>query len=101
MRSSRSGWYNVAGFIFCVLVLSACPNITGLSELSYGAGEAGASCRVGSDCVSEVCSVEGICQAPTCADGTHNGDETNVDCGGTCGPCELGGCIVAADCSSK
>src|SRR5688572_5887621 len=28
--------------------------------------------------------------APTCSDGAHNGNETQVDCGGGCSPCGLG-----------
>ncbi|MEQ8702869.1 MAG: hypothetical protein RIC19_03060 [Phaeodactylibacter sp.] len=27
---------------------------------------------------------------PTCTDGIQNGDETGIDCGGTCDPCEVG-----------
>ncbi|MFN7134964.1 MAG: hypothetical protein ACK4N5_23005, partial [Myxococcales bacterium] len=38
---------------------------------------------------------------PTCADGQHNGDETDVDCGGACAPCADGQrCAAAADCAS-
>ena len=29
--------------------------------------------------------------APTCDDGVQNGDETGVDCGGSCAPCDTGG----------
>lgn len=35
----------------------------------------------------------------TCDDGVKNGDETAVDCGGTCGPCGVGkACASAGDC---
>src|SRR5215470_13577780 len=38
---------------------------------------------------------------PQCNDLIHNGDETDVDCGGTCGKCELGkGCSIDADCDN-
>ncbi len=38
----------------------------------------------------------------TCADGKKNGDETDQDCGGACGPCGNGkGCQTGSDCSSK
>ncbi|MGE3631441.1 MAG: hypothetical protein AB7P00_16155, partial [Sandaracinaceae bacterium] len=39
---------------------------------------------------------------PSCTDGLANGDETDVDCGGTaCGPCDDGDmCGVAGDCVS-
>ncbi len=36
-----------------------------------------------------------IVTAPTCNDGIQNGDETGVDCGGTCTPCETGGEVVS------
>ncbi len=39
--------------------------------------------------------------APSCTDNVQNGDETDVDCGGSCGDCALGeGCIVDSDCAS-
>ena len=39
---------------------------------------------------------------PTCSDGTMNGDETGIDCGGdTCPRCPVGaGCIQSSDCAS-
>ncbi len=38
----------------------------------------------------------------SCTDGIANGDETDVDCGGSCKACGDGaGCSVAADCTSK
>jgi hypothetical protein len=37
-----------------------------------------------------------------CGDGTRNGAETGVDCGGSCLPCVEGeGCLVDADCRSR
>jgi hypothetical protein len=39
--------------------------------------------------------------APTCEDGVHNGDESDVDCGGTCPLCAAGQlCREGSDCSS-
>jgi len=39
--------------------------------------------------------------AASCDDGVANGDETSVDCGGTCDPCEDGAaCREATDCQS-
>ncbi|MEW5847248.1 MAG: fibrinogen-like YCDxxxxGGGW domain-containing protein [Myxococcota bacterium] len=64
----------------------------------------GRTCRTGADCESRVCLISsgeewGICQAPACTDGVRNGDETDVDCGGSCGVCALGQtCRVDADC---
>lgn len=44
------------------------------------------------------------CVAATCNDTVDNGDETDVDCGGSCAPakkCANGkGCKIVADCSS-
>ncbi len=34
---------------------------------------------------------------PTCTDGIQNGDETGVDCGGSCAPCDTGGTVVYVD----
>lgn len=46
-------------------------------------GWSGFWCRVHSDCASGVC--QGAeCAAPTCFDAVRNGDETGVDCGGSC-----------------
>jgi hypothetical protein len=37
---------------------------------------------------------------PSCFDRLQNGNETNVDCGGTCAPCGPGArCVVDSDCS--
>ena len=38
---------------------------------------------------------------PQCNDQIHNGDETDIDCGGACGACATGAiCARAADCQS-
>jgi hypothetical protein len=40
--------------------------------------------------------------AATCSDGIQNGDETDRDCGGSCGPCAVGlACSAGADCTSR
>ena len=58
-----------------------------------------AACATSGDCQSGVCT-GGICQAAACGDGVKNGTETDIDCGGTCGPCGVGKtCIQAADCA--
>ena len=36
------------------------------------------------------CSDDDAEDAPTCTDGIQNGDETGVDCGGSCDPCVIG-----------
>ncbi len=63
----------------------------------------GDNCLVGTDCVSDVCDPgTNTCAGPTCMDGSQNGDETGVDCGGaTCDPCgDGGGCLIDSDCAS-
>lgn len=56
----------------------------------------GEKCANNSDCASLTCT-DGLCvagpppppAAPTCTDGTQNGDETGVDCGGSCAACPV------------
>lgn len=66
--------------------------------------EDGEGCDDAADCVSSVCD-EGalVCSAPACDDGVQNGDETDLDCGNSCGAtCEDGeGCDDDADCISN
>ena len=43
----------------------------------------------------------GACATPSCGDGTLNGSETDVDCGGSCPGCAPGGhCVLGSDCVS-
>ncbi len=72
-------------------------------------------CTVNLDCKSKVCAAFGNsyqCHAPTCFDLAQNGDETDVDCGGSCKTtvygqpvpirCDVGkGCNVHVDCKSN
>jgi len=63
----------------------------------------GNGCKVGSDCLSGVCT-QGICQSATCSDGVRNDEETGPDCGGppSCPRCPAGkGCKLASDCLSS
>jgi len=40
-------------------------------------------------------------QRSHCVDGVQSGDESDVDCGGSCAACdEAGACVVASDCAS-
>ena len=45
-----------------------------------------------------------VCESATCSDGSENGSETDVDCGGSCAPgrrCDDGeGCAIPGDCVS-
>jgi formylglycine-generating enzyme required for sulfatase activity len=42
-----------------------------------------------------------VCQTPTCNDHVKNGNETGVDCGGSCPPCGVSvTCTTGSDCST-
>ncbi len=58
----------------------------------------GASCGSGKACAGGTCRE----RQPACNDGLHNGDETDVDCGGSCPTkCANGeGCSAHGDCQS-
>jgi hypothetical protein len=64
----------------------------------------GQICKQPRDCTTNVCPGGllgfGLCRAATCADTKQNGDETDVDCGGSaCDPCPTGDkCKVNTDC---
>ncbi len=63
----------------------------------------GGACMQNGDCVTNVCNpATQTCSAmPTCMDGIKNQNETDIDCGGMCGPCAVGqDCTTNADCSS-
>jgi hypothetical protein len=63
--------------------------------------EDGEDCLVGDDCISTICDPDALtCSAPACDDGVQNGDESDLDCGGSCGnTCETGeDCNTGADC---
>lgn len=60
----------------------------------------GQGCGGNGDCAAGSCQA-GQCQAPNCFDGLNNGDETGVDCGGSCGACPAGqSCDDETDCVS-
>jgi len=59
------------------------------------------SCLVNSDCYSNLCGDDGLCLPTSCSDNIFNGDETDVDCGGSCDNCaDNKGCSIDTDCSS-
>ena len=64
--------------------------------------DTGEDCILDGDCVSLSCNDgNGTCDAPACDDGLLNGDETDVDCGGSCQPCSDGDdCVLGNDCIS-
>ena len=66
--------------------------------------EDGAMCAAGTECASDYCSQTNLCSPSPpghCSDTVLSGDETAVDCGGSCPGCAGGqACIDGADCSS-
>ncbi|AKV04453.1 Tryptophan synthase alpha chain [Labilithrix luteola] len=62
------------------------------------------ACKLPADCASKVCTGD-VCQVPTSTDNVQNGDETDVDCGGSSTNAkrcdDLKACKVATDCTSK
>jgi hypothetical protein len=61
----------------------------------------GKSCVLPDDCSSGKC-LSNQCVAVSCDDDVTNGNETDVDCGGSCLPCADGlACGLPADCRSK
>ncbi len=59
----------------------------------------GKTCSTNMNCASGLCSA-GICTISTCTDGLKGGNETGVDCGGSCAACSgTAACVLDADCS--
>ena len=78
----------------------ACDADSACASQSGGVTDCG--CRFASDCNSGVCAPDSsTCAAPSCTDGRQNGDETGVDCGGSCSTaCLVGdGCASDDDCA--
>jgi hypothetical protein len=63
----------------------------------------GDRCAVALDCESGFCSAAGLCTNAECVDGQTNGEESDTDCGGACGPTCLDGksCNENDDCVSR
>lgn len=60
-----------------------------------------AKCTMNSDCESVFCKA-GRCTDPTCTDKVQNQDETAVDCGGPCLPCDINQpCKINTDCEGQ
>jgi hypothetical protein len=57
-------------------------------------------CTSAADCDGGLCTAH-FCVAATCTDGVKDGNETDVDCGGTCPACGTGAhCEKGSDCAS-
>ena len=66
--------------------------------------EGGVGCNFGTECASGSCNAMNVCEIPLplhCNDGILSGDESAVDCGGSCAGCSGGQvCIDGDDCLS-
>jgi hypothetical protein len=86
--------------VICALDPGAgtCPAVpTPTPTSTPGCAAIGQSCATASQCCSLAC-MGGTCVA-SCSNGMQDGNETGVDCGGSCGPCGLGGgCVSNLDC---
>src|SRR5262249_46058792 len=75
----RSGYACIGGLC---LAPSCTPGVCGAGCVFCANGQ---PCAVSADCVSQVCDPSShTCAAPTCSDHVMNGNETGVDCGGSC-----------------
>jgi hypothetical protein len=91
-----------------VNVLPPNPGTDGCALLTIGGGDSYSVKFVGGQIINKGAQMylhkkvttEGTC-VPTCSDGDQNGDETDIDCGGSCSGCATGDtCSVASDCAS-
>ena len=75
----------------------------GTSSTSGTGASNGGDCTSDRDCdaAAEVCE-QGTCIPSHCVDGATTADESDIDCGGACLPCDNGkACSAAGDCASK
>lgn len=64
--------------------------------------KAGSRCTNDKNCAAGLFCIKQNCAAPSCKDNARNGDESDVDCGGSCPGCNAGQiCTHGADCDSK
>ncbi|GAA4277394.1 zinc-dependent metalloprotease [Aquimarina mytili] len=61
----------------------------------------GTSSNDGDEVEDYTINISGGTNNPTCTDGIQNGDETGIDCGGSCTPCINDGTVVYVDMEDK
>ncbi|MDC0673977.1 SBBP repeat-containing protein [Nannocystis radixulma] len=79
--------------------LTATDTSTTAPPASCGNGvlDPGEACDDGNADETDACTT--LCNAPSCSDGLESGDESDLDCGGSCGGCAVGqGCGGDGDC---
>src|SRR4051794_24152445 len=72
---------------------------------AYACNPTGKACPDGYGCIAGLCWKNGHAPdmglGPTCTNGAKDDVESDVDCGGACGPCEVGKvCGTGSDCVS-
>ncbi|MBX3186209.1 MAG: SUMF1/EgtB/PvdO family nonheme iron enzyme [Labilithrix sp.] len=95
------GWVGILAFGCSTTPVNADSEITPPLAGNPNGADVGGDCQGAGDCKSGICS-NGTCQPATPRDGVRNGDETDVDCGGSIAPkCLAGkGCAQGSDCTS-
>ena len=86
----------------CV-VAADCPQATSACVSVFCADGACGEVPVGehSACPGGMCDAAGHCVLSSCGSKQRDGDETGIDCGGSCARCANGeGCVGGADCKS-
>jgi hypothetical protein len=83
--------------------LCSATNLASKQSCSSGVCDGAGSCVAcldNDDCPSGPCQNR-LCVAAQCVNGTQDGSETDLDCGGGCAPCGSGaGCVLPSDCAS-
>ena len=93
MKTTRAAFGCVAACALALFPKLACSS----NEKSQAGGEAGDT----SSLLDASHDAPDTSEASTCADGQLTGDETDVDCGGSCHPCnDYRSCVQNSDCTS-
>lgn len=61
----------------------------------------GSACASPGDCASNTCGPSGTCVSGNCLDNQKSGDETGIDCGGSCPACFGESCSADTNCVTR